>query len=315
VSSQTRPPSPDFVLVGAPKSATGTLSARLASHPGVHIPGKDLHFFAPDLPSTQLRLSPAQYDAQYEDVPEEKLRGEASVGYLYSTTAARAIHERRSDARIVMSLRDPVTAIPSLHRHCLYYGIEEIDDLAEALAAEPDRAQGRRLPARCAQPWMLRYTDIYRYADQVRRYFDLFGRGRCHVVIYEEFAEDPEPQADALTDFLGLDRVDSHRDERVNATRQARSRRVSALITDPPASARGILRATTPQWVRRRVADSLLGLNTRGSGPAEVVDVQVRTEIARLFAQENAHLSELLGRDLPWGSQPRDTGRSAAEAG
>src|SRR5438270_9912720 len=102
-------PAPDFVLVGAPKSATGTIDALLRSRPDVFMAPKDRHFFAPDLHSTQVRLSPPEYDRQFETAARGALLGEASVGYLCSADAARLIHDRRPDAKVVISLRDPLT--------------------------------------------------------------------------------------------------------------------------------------------------------------------------------------------------------------
>ncbi len=193
---------PDFVLVGAPKCATGTIYELLGRRPRTFLAPKDLYFFGSDLATAWPRLSEAEYRARFEAAPAGAVLGDASVGYLSSERAAGEIHAFCPDARIVIALRNPLDAIPSLHRHCLYYGLEEIEDLGAALEAEEDRARGRRLPRRCAHPWMLRYTHVYRYAGQLRRYFDAFGRGRCHVVVYDDFRADPGGAMDALGSFL-----------------------------------------------------------------------------------------------------------------
>jgi hypothetical protein len=294
---------PDFILVGAPKCATGSIYELLGRHSRVFLAPKDQHFFAPDLATTQPRPTPAEYAAQLEAAPADATIGEASVGYLCSERAAAEIHARRPDARIVIALRNPLDAIPSLHQHCLYYGIEEIEDLGAALAAEDDRAEGQRLPRRCAHPWMLRYTHVYRYAGQLQRYFDAFGRSLCHVVIYDDFRAEPKTAMDALFSFLELpaDEVPAANADRTapvaNPARRARSRRLSALLTDPPAPLRRLVRSLTPQRLRRRLADEVLSANTARSGPRGV-DPEVRAELAIRFADEVSRVSELLGRDL-----------------
>lgn len=304
---------PDFLLVGAPKCATGTIYELAGRRPRVFLAPKDLHFFAPDLKTTQPALSAAEYEAQFDDAPAGATLGEASVGYLCSERAAGAIHASVPDARIVVALRNPLDAIPSLHRHCLYYGLEEIEDLREALEAEEDRAAGRRLPRRCAHPWMLRYTHVYRYADQLRRYFDAFSRERCHVVVYDDFRADPEATIDALCAFLELPAAEpatgavAAADLRVNRARRARSRRLSALLTDPPAPARRVVRALTPQSLRRRVAEGVLAANTAGAGRGPI-DPALRAELASRFAAEVERVSTMLDRDLDrWLRAPQPT--------
>jgi hypothetical protein len=305
---------PDFVLVGAPKCATGTIYELLGRGPRVFLAPKDLYFFGSDLPTTQHRLSPAEYRAQFAAAPAGAKLGDASVGYLCSQRAAGEIHALRPDARIVIALRNPLDAIPSLHRHCLYYGLEEVEDLGAALEAEGDRARGRRLPRRCAHPWMLRYTHVYRYAGQLQRYFDAFGRASCHVVVYDDFRADPEAAMEALRSFLDLPRADAAATAdggeaglRVNRAKRARSRRLSALITDPPAAARRLVRALTPQPLRRRLAEGVLAANTAGGAPLDV-DPRLRAELASRFAGEVERLSDLLDRDLGrWLQAPRET--------
>lgn len=310
---------PDFFLVGAPKCATGTIYELLGRQPQLFLAAKDVHFFAPDLATTQPHLSTAEYEARFKAAPAGVKLGDSAVGYLCSELAAGEIHARRPDAKIVIALRNPLDAIPSLHQHCLYYGLEEIEDLSTALEAEEDRAQGRRLPRRCAHPWMLRYRHVYKYAAQVQRYFDAFGRSRCHIVIYNDFRADPEAAMEALRSFLELPPADPATESnapapasvRANRARRARSRRLSALLTDPPAPVRRVVRRLTPQSLRRRVADGVLAANTAGAGRTEV-DPAVRAGLADDFATEVDLVSQLLDRDLSeWLRPPRGTAEAA----
>jgi hypothetical protein len=305
---------PDFILVGAPKCATGTIYELLGRGPRVFLAPKDLYFFGSDLATTWRRLSAAEYRAGFEAAPAGAARGDSSVGYLCSERAAAEIRAFAPAARIVIALRDPLGAVPSLHRHCLYYGIEEIEDLGEALAAEPERARGRRLPRRCAHPWMLRYTHVYSYAEQLRRYFGAFGRERCHVVLYEDFHAGPEAAMAELRAFLGLRSPRPGEDGaaagelRVNRARRARSRRLSALLSDPPPALRRVVRGATPRTLRRRLADGALAANTAAAAPAAAVDPAVRAGLSERFAAEVELLAELLGRDLSgWLEAPRET--------
>jgi hypothetical protein len=310
---------PDFILVGAPKCATGTIYELLGRRPRVFLAAKDLYFFGSDLATTQPRLSRAEYMAQFAAAPAGAALGDSSVGYLSSELAAAEIHARAPGARIAIALRNPLEAIPSLHRHCLYYGIEEIEDLGAALAAEDERAAGRRLPRRCAHPWMLRYAHVYRYADQLRRYFDAFGRERCHVVVYDDFRADPDATLAALGDFLGLAPAPpapegdaAPPEPRLNRARRARSRRLSGLISDPPPLARRVVRGLTPQSLRRRVAEGVLAANTAPGEGRPALDPKLRAALAVELAADLRRVSELLDRDLGhWLEAPRQVAHAA----
>jgi hypothetical protein len=166
---------------------------------------------------------------------------------------------------------------------------------------------------------MLRYRHVYKYAAQVQRYFDAFGRSRCHVVVYDDFRADPEAAMEGLRSFLELPAADPAAETgapapagvRANRARRARSRRLSALLTDPPPAARRVVRGLTPQSLRRRVADGVLAANTAGAGRTEV-DPAVRAGLAADFAVEVDLVSRLLDRDLgAWLLPPRETARAA----
>jgi hypothetical protein len=310
---------PDFILVGAPKCATGTIYELLGRRPRVFLAPKDLYFFGSDLATTQPRLSQAEYLGQFGAAPAGAALGDSSVGYLCSERAAGEIHARAPDARIVIALRNPLDAIPSLHQHCLYYGIEEIEDLGAALAAEDERAAGRRLPRRCAHPWMLRYAHVYRYADQLRRFFDAFGRERCHVVVYDDFRADSDAALGALGEFLGLAPAApaspgdaAPATPRANRARRARSRRLSGLVSDPPPLARRLARRLAPQPLRRRVAEGVLAANTAPSERRPALDPKLRAALAAELAADVGRVSELLDRNLGhWLEAPRQVAQAA----
>ena len=58
--------------------------------------------------------------------------GEATAGYLYSSSALRNIREFDADAKIIAMLRNPVDLLPSLHSQLIYSFIEDEPDFARA---------------------------------------------------------------------------------------------------------------------------------------------------------------------------------------
>ncbi len=194
---------PQFIVVGAPKCGTTALHTYLRRQPGVFVPElKEPHFFASDIPIRR-RLDATQYLSLFEPAPASAVRGEVSVWYLYSQLAAKAIHHFCGDIRIVMMLRHPVQAMQALHGQFVLNGDEDLLGFEAALGAEEGRLQGGNKPrgswvgARC-----LCYRAVYRYAEQVERYWRVFGPERVHVMLFDDFAGDTAAAFGELLEFL-----------------------------------------------------------------------------------------------------------------
>lgn len=291
---------PDFYIVGAPKSGTTSLYAYLAAHPGVFVPErKELRHFGTDLEVRQRRAFDRDaFLAEYADAPPHALLGNAYVWYLYSATAAAEIHAVRPDARIVAMLRDPADAIVSLHSEFVYDGNEDLEDLADALAAEPDRCAGRRIPPEAHFPAGLCYRRTVRYAEQLGRYVERFGRDRVHVVVFDDFAADPVAAYRGVLDFLGLDPNPAASFERHNPNKRSRSALLRRVLAAPPEPARRLARRLLPRGVRRAAYRRAVAMNTRVTERTPVPEALRRSLRAELVG-EVASLEALLERPLP----------------
>jgi len=290
----------------------------LSSHPDFFMGRKEMHFFGSDLRFGRgfYRRSLAGYLREFEGWNGQLRIGEASVWYLFSTQAAAEIKAFNPEARILIMLRDPVEMLHSLYCYFLYDGNEFLPSFAEALAAEPERKAGRRLARRSYFPQGLAYRETVRYAAQVARYYEVFGRERVRVVLYDDFAADPARVCRETVEFLGLDpaRLGPHF-EVVNGARSVRSPMFQAVLGDPwVRSAVLALRPCVPGAVFRglqRAEARLRKLNARVA-PRTSLDPLLRDALRQEFAGQNAELGRLIGRDLgAWG----EAGAGARSAG
>ena len=147
---------------------------------------KEPHHFGSDLP----RRFWTPYTDREAYLPPLR-RGRRSPGrrclhaYLYSRAAPGEMLTVSPDARILIMLRDPVEMVrASVHDHAMFFGYEDLPDLEQALAAQEDRRQGRRVPRLCHYPLALQYTFTARYAAHVRRYLDAFGREQVKILLF-----------------------------------------------------------------------------------------------------------------------------------
>lgn len=197
---------PNFFLVGAAKSGTTTLSEALRAHPDVYLPPvKEPHFYAylAD-PSTASHLYPGEaaargsYRALYEGVNGERAVGDASTTNLAVPGAAQTIARDLPEARIVAVLRHPVDRAFSHYCHFVSAGGEDLSDFAQAVAAEPSRQ-------RAGLPFTYQYLGWGRYSAQLRPYFELFGRERVLVHLYDDLCRDGGGVLRATFRHLGVD--------------------------------------------------------------------------------------------------------------
>ena len=289
---------PNFFIVGAPKCGTTALHAYLSQHPDVMMSDpKEPHFFGSDLEFRYRRRPTAgQYRSYFADSAGHARIGEASVWYLYSERAAHEIHAAVPEARIIAMLRDPVEMIPSLHGQFLYNGHEDLP-LEEALAAEDDRAAGRRIPPHANFPRGLLYRRVASYATQLERYLGEFGADRVHVIVYDDFKADAAAAYRGVLGFLEID--PDHRPDFavVNASKRSRSLALRRVLNDPPEWARAIVRRLAPQTARRRLYRSAVRLNSEAA-QRETLSANAAERLRQEMAHQNRRLEALLGRKL-----------------
>jgi Sulfotransferase domain len=284
---------PDFFIVGAPKCGTTSIFDYLAQHPEVFLPRKEVHFFGSDLNSTNRNLNEAEYLRLFGSVKSELRVGEASVWYFYSELAPQEIKTLSPDARIIISLRNPVDMIYSLHSQLVYSMADEIENFESALRAE--QRDGRTLRP-LGGPRLFTYSEAGKYCKHVKRYLDTFGRENVHIVIFDDLKENPQRVYGEICEFLGVSSNFEPKFRVANPNKKNRSRVLQRVLVDPPPIVRTLGRATS-QASRFRLADTLRRMNTRYVARPPITE-SLRRELNSYFAAEVAELSDLLGRDL-----------------
>jgi hypothetical protein len=240
-------------IVGAQRSGTTSLTTALERNPQVALA-------QPRNPEPKVFLDPAAGDDPDGYVarwyahagPGTRLRLEKSTSYLESEVACAGIARAFPVAHVVVQLRDPIDRAVSQYRFSRKAGVEDLP-LTEALD-----------PAQEGRPWdrsaisvsPYRYLSRGRYVDDLRRWFDRFGRDRVHVVVLEDLLAEPERFHD-LERALGLDPGSAFRvEERHNAGEGdealdpgARAR-LAAWFADANADLAELLGRPLDRWTR-----------------------------------------------------------------
>ena len=207
---------PSFLIVGAQRCGTTSLSRNLDEHPAVFsaVLHEEVHFF-----DVSYRRGLAWYRSHFPLLAAARrparaagtapVSFESSPYYMFHPLAAERIARDLPGVRLLVLLRDPVERAYSGHAHEVAHGFET-ESFESALELEPARLAGQaeRLTA---DPGYFSYSHQHHsyvargeYIDQLERLERHFGRDRLHVVDSGDFFTDPEAAYDAVLAFLGL---------------------------------------------------------------------------------------------------------------
>jgi hypothetical protein len=290
-------PRPDFFVVGAFKSGSTALYDQLRRHPQIFMPfHKEPLYFGDDLTRRYGRMSEADYVRLFKGAKPDQRIGEASTWYLYSTSAAREIKDFSPDAQILVVLRNPVDVMYAQHNQLIFNVIEDIPDFEQALAAEPERRAGKRIPDGPINVENLFYRHSVHFAEQLERYFEVFGRDRVHVMLHDDLRRDGAGTVRGVLEFLGVDASLAAAPPKSNENRRVRSPLIQRLIFAPK-----LLLPLAPFLRRfpmvRAVRTRLLEANSEAK-PRAPMDPALRRQLIDEFTPEIERLGRLIGRDL-----------------
>ena len=289
---------PDVFIVGAFKAGTTTLYEYLGAHPQVFMSvPKEPMYFGADLTPRYRRMTEAEYLELFREADAGQHAGEASPWYLYSTTAAAEIRAFSPDAKPIVMLRNPVDVMYAQHSQLVFNRREDLADFRAALEAEDDRRAGRRLPPGPINVENLFYRHSVRFAEQLRRYFDVFGRERVHVIVFDDLVSDPRAVYRSTLEFIGVDPTFQVEWQVYNASRQMRWDRLARLIFAPPPALWATYARMRRLPLAHRVRDALVAANSRKSHRSPM-DAELRRQLTLEFKPQVAELGELIGRDL-----------------
>jgi len=263
-------PLPTFVIGGTMRAGTTSLTRWLRSHPDVLMPAaKELHYF-----DTRYEHGDTidDYRSRFSGWSGERAVGEATPNYLFHKEAMARLANALPDARIVLSLRNPIDRAYSQYwaRRSRDIETREFD---EVVRTEPDVIVG---------------DDGYvvargQYHEQIQRMLEHIPRERVLVVLFEDVEDEPQATFADVCRFIGVDDeiVPTEIGQAANAHRHFRSqrlRRIGMKLPKPAANAVGRLNSKVETY--------------------PPMDPSTRAWLVERYRPHNAALGDWLGRDL-----------------
>jgi len=235
---------PDFIVVGAMKSATSTLYEQLVRQPGIFMcEPKEPNFFSDD---KNYRKGIAWYSRLFDGAPGGALLGEASTHYTklptYPLTVERMM-EHVPNAKLVYVMRHPVDRLISHYMHESSMGIIKCG-LGEAISRFPE------------------LVDYGRYAYQLLPLLTTYGRHAVLPVFFDRLASAPQQELERIARFIGYSDKPTWNQNvgpaNVSSDRIRRFPLYDILIKSAPAARvrRALVPRTWRSWAKKKLTVS-----------------------------------------------------------
>jgi hypothetical protein len=157
-----------------------------------------------------------QYEALFLAGQNKKYLGESSGGYLYSSTAARALYDYNPEAKIIISLREPVDRAYSHWKMNISNGRE-----SEGISFSQCIDDAFNIKNKAWGVSHL-YVDLGLYYEQIKRYLDVFPRENILIVFYRDLVISPQKFMDKIFEFLDVDSIAIAGNKHSNRSRKPR---------------------------------------------------------------------------------------------
>lgn len=200
---------PQFIIAGAAKSGTTSLSRYLSAHPEIYIPPQEMNYFsfagnAPDFTVKNNRLLDdfEHYKSFYRfsHNPENIVPGEKSVSYMYSPWCRQvienihSIHPLGEELKIIIILRHPVERMYSQY----LFNTQSHENLpfGQAISEWQERKKEGWVPA-------YDYVGTGYYAESVKAFLDNFNH--VSVFLFDDLKKSPQSLLKKIYRSLGVD--------------------------------------------------------------------------------------------------------------
>lgn len=261
---------PNFFIVGVVKGGTGALHQYLSHHPEIFMSSiKEPRYFNVDpasRPDADQRL--AEYGRLFEKAADYPVRGESTSSYFYDRAAIRRIRATVANAKILVSLRNPVDR--AFAHYCMNHRVREASD-AELL-------RGR------SESWAAASL----YADHLAACVADFGPANVHVGIFEEWGKSPEEELRRVYRFLGVDESFVL----PSGTHYRPAVPVWGRMARSPLTR--LAKRIIPRQALRRINDVKFGL----AGKPGTVSPAARQEMLSWYRRDIENVEQILGRSL-----------------
>ncbi len=301
---------PNLFIVGAPKCGTTSLHYWLSQHPEIFMSNPkepwyfctDLHKEADNFWGYQVNYfkyrNKDNYLSLFKNAKNKKILGESSPRYLFSKEAANKIFNFNQNAKIIITIRNPIDFIHSWHAQMTKSSFEPIENFERAIKKEQDRKKGY-IPKNTLIPSELIYTGIAQFSKFINHYFNYFDRKNVKIILLDDIKDKPKNTYQDILEFLEVNNINftpefeirnPNIENRLIFLKNFIESSNYQIIKKP-------LQKILPKSIRKKMFFTLKNKNTKVK-PRKPMNPKLKRKLKEQFKPEVEKLSKLLNRDL-----------------
>lgn len=189
---------PDFIFIGAQKSASSFLQECLSAHPEAYLPNEETPFFEDYLYNAS-DLSWLEERFNHPKVSVAKRLGIKRPDYFAQMNCLDRIAHHIPDAKLLLVLRNPIDRFISAYFHYAKSGFIPVVGLNEGVVALLDGAWESKYP-RSAE--LIEYGF---YGKHLQAWLSKFPKEQMLVMLHDDVVKDSNEVVRTAYNFLGID--------------------------------------------------------------------------------------------------------------
>ena len=290
---------PNYLFIGAAKSATTTFFDILKKHEDIFVPKfKEPHFF--NIDENYLKGLDWYKKTYFKDINNEPIIIDFTPTYLYYKLCAERIFDSLGpNVKFVIILRNPVDRAYSHYNHSKRDG-HEVSSFEEAIKLENERIEKFRDKNDFLSELRCSYISQGLYFEMISAYLKYFDLNNFFIINFEsEVVQNLDQTFLKLSKFLKIDLSNLDYEIHSNKSGKPKYKLLQNIITNNNLF-RKILKILVPQKQRQIIRNKIKNFNKEDFVYLQLSEEKRRQLFEKYFRKDIMKLENLIGKKMNW---------------
>ena len=290
---------PNYLFIGAAKSATTTFFDILKKHEDIFVPKfKEPHFF--NIDENYLKGLDWYKKTYFKDINNESIIIDFTPTYLYYKLCAERIFDSLGpNVKFVIILRNPVDRAYSHYNHSKRDG-HEVSSFEDAIKLENERIEKFRDKNDFLSELRCSYISQGLYFEMISAYLKYFDLNNFFIINFEsEVVQNLDQTVLKLSKFLKIDLSNLDYEIHSNKSGKPKYKLLQNIITNNNLF-RKILKMIVPQKQRQIIRNKIKNFNKEDFVYLQLSEEKRRQLFEKYFRKDIMKLENLIGKKMNW---------------
>lgn len=290
---------PNYLFIGAAKSATTTFFDILKKHEDIFVPKfKEPHFF--NIDENYLKGLDWYKKTYFKDINNESIIIDFTPTYLYYKLCAERIFDSLGpNVKFVIIIRNPVDRAYSHYNHSKRDG-HEVSSFEDAIKLENERIKKFRDKNDFLSELRCSYISQGLYFEMISAYLKYFDLNNFFIINFEsEVVQNLDQTLLKLSKFLKLDLSNLDYEIHSNKSGKPKYKLLQNIITNNNLF-RKILKMIVPQKQRQIIRNKIKNFNKEDFVYLQLSEEKRRQLFEKYFRKDIMKLENLIGKKMNW---------------